>query len=165
MVVPALDISRAAGVLLERTSTLDIGRMAMLEVGPRTPGLSVIETDDGELWMIASGWPVLPGQTVYLGGFVDSRIEGAQTPIPAGIVKGMWFSADVAPGAGQTFTYTLMKNGIATACTFQLTGAQRKGKSIVQVVCADQDEICVRAQVSAGAEQANHNGSLHFVPN
>lgn len=163
----ALDLSRSSRIeVADRVSRLELGRIAYLEVEALNAGgwSTVIPTDDGELWMISSGWPVNPGQTVYLGGFVDSRIEGAQTPVPEGTVKGMWFSADGGPGVGETFTYTLMKNGVATACTFQLTGSQRKGKSTVEVACADQDEICVRVVASGGAAEAIHNGSVHFVP-
>jgi len=153
-------------LLLERGTTLDLERTTCLELSAfRLPGgIPTIVTGDGELWMISSGYPVDPGQTVYLGGFVDSRIEGAQVPVPEGVVKGMWFAANVPPGSGQTFTYTLMKNGLATACTFTLTGSTRKGKSAVEVTCGDQDEICVRVQASAGAASANHNGSLNFAP-
>lgn len=145
---------------------LEVDRVTALDLGPFAArgSLPTIITGDGELWMISSGYPVGPGETVYLGGFVDSRLEGAQTPVPAGIIKGMWFSANVAPGSGQTFTYTLMKNGLATSCTFQLTGSQRKGKSEVEVECADEDEICVRVQASGSAAAANHNGSIHFAP-
>lgn len=145
---------------------LTLDRLSALDLAPffGRAAFPTIVTSDGELWMISSGYPIAGGQTAYLGGFVDSRIEGAQVPVPAGVVRGMWFAASAAPGSGQSFTYTLMKNGVATACKVTLTGAQRKGKSTVEVTCSDQDEICVRVEASALAAEANHNGSINFVP-
>ena len=126
---------------------------------------SVVTTTDGELWMIGGIWPIDPGATVYIGGGgPDTRMASAQTPVPQGTVKRLRFGADIAPGSGQSFTYTLLKNGVATSCAFTVTGSTRKGGSDVEVSCSDGDEICVRVVTSAGAQKANHSGSLQFAP-
>ncbi len=115
--------------------------------------------------MIGGIWPIEPGSTVYIGGGgPDTRLEAAQTPVPQGTVKRLRFGADVAPGSGQSFSYTLFKNGVATSCTFAVTGSSRKGGSDVEVTCNDGDELCVRVVTSAGAQRANHSGSLQFAP-
>lgn len=126
---------------------------------------SVVTTTDGELWMIGGIWPIGPASTVYVGGGgPDARMESAQTPVPPGTVKRLRFGADTPPGSGQSYAYTLFKNGVATSCTFTVTGSTRKGGSDVEVTCNDGDELCVRVVVSAGAPQANHSGSLQFAP-
>lgn len=115
--------------------------------------------------MIGGIWPIEPGSTVYIGGGgPDTRREASQTPVPQGTVKRLRFGADVAPGSGQSFAYTLFKNGVATSCAFTVTGSTRKGGSDVEVACNDGDELCVRVVVSAGAQRANHSGSLQFAP-
>ncbi len=113
--------------------------------------------------MIGGIWPINPGATLYIsGGGPDPRIIG--TPVPPGTVKRLRFGADIAPGAGQSYAYTLFKNGIATACAFTLTGSTRNGGSDIEVACNDGDELCVRVVTSAGVPAANHSGSIQFAP-
>lgn len=162
-----LDIPRAAQLALNRGALLELGRVSYLEVTgfvrSRATWPTVIVTEDGELWMIGGIWPIRPGATLYLsGGGPDPRIIG--TPVPAGIVKRIRFGADQPPGVGQSYTYTLFKNGVATSCTFTLTGSDRKGGSDVEVACGDEDELCVEVEVSDGAPLANHSGSIQFAP-
>lgn len=151
----------------ERSSRFSFSRVSYSGVADFVSPVkwTIVQTADGELWMIGGIWPIGPGETVYIGGGgPDTRIEAASTPVPAGVVKKLRFSADVPPGVGQTYTYTVMKNGAATACTVQITGNQRKAKSDVEVVCQDEDELCVRIQTSPGAPQANHKGTLQYAP-
>lgn len=164
-----LEVSRASFALVDRSSLLSLERFSYLEVsgllGGRGAWPIVVVTDDGELWMIGGIWPIGPGKTVYIGGGgPDARRDAARTPVPQGTVKRMRFGADVAPGAGQSFTYTLFKNDDPTSCTFTVTGSTRKGGSDVEVTCSDGDELCVRVVTSAGAQEANHSGSIQFAP-
>lgn len=122
---------------------------------------------DDEVWMIGTGTTVVPGTKVYVAsGVLDTTVEGGEAPVPAGQVVGLYFGASAAPGPG-TFKYTLFKNGVATLCTFTLTGSgeeNRKGKSAVEVPFADGDWLSVEIDVSGTAARASHNGSLRFRP-
>lgn len=162
-----LDISRPSVVAFDRATRLGLERFSRLEVSAfviRTTSWTVIVTEDGETWMIGGIWPVEPGTTVYIsGGGPDSRVIG--TPVGPGIVKRLRFGADQPPGVGQSYAYTLYKNGSPTDCTFTVTGAStRKGGSDVEVTCGDGDELCVQVVVSAGAPLANHSGSIQHAP-
>lgn len=164
-----LEVSRASFALVDRSSLLSLERFSYLEVsgllGGRGAWPIIVVTDDGELWMIGGIWPIGPGETVYIGGGgPDSRMASAQTPVPQGTVKRLRFGADIAPGSGQSYAYTLFRNGVATSCSFTLTGSTRKGGSDVEVACSDSDELCVRVVTSAGAQEANHSGSIQFAP-
>lgn len=162
-----LDVSRPSLAVLERATRLRFERFALLEVSTYvargTSWPTVIVTEDGELWMIGGIWPINPGATLYIsGGGPDSRVIG--TPVPPGIVKRLRFGADQSPGAGESYRYTLFKNGSATDCTFTVTGSTRKGGCDVEVTCSDGDELCVEVVVSAGAPLANHSGSIQHAP-
>jgi hypothetical protein len=164
----SVDISHASALELEQGSRLGVSRVSYLELtgitrAPSAWSIIVVVTTDGELWMIGGIWPISPGSTVYISGNgADTRLIA--TPVPQGIVKRLRFGADLAPGIGQTFTYTVFKNGIVTGCTFQVTGLNRKGGSDVEVTCNDQDELCIQVVTSAGAPQADHSGTLQFAP-
>lgn len=161
-----LEVPRASFAMVERGTLLAFERFSYLEVSGLLGGRGswpVVILDDGELWMIGGLWPIGPGKTVYInGGGIDSRIIG--TSVDAGTVKRIRWGADQPPGAGESYRYTLFKNGVATACTFTVTGSTRKGGSDVQVVTADGDELCVEVVTSDGAPEANHSGSIRHVP-
>mgnify|MGYP005839415953 CR=1 FL=1 len=122
-----------------------------------------------EVMLVGSAYPVRPGETVFVGAFVDAR-AGATHPMPPGTVVSMRFRAidengdAVAPGDGEFFRYTVMKGEAATLCEIELTGAQTQGKSNVPVSVEDMGQLNVRIQVSGGAPEASHNGSLRFAP-
>lgn len=129
----------------------------------RQPTWSILITTDDEVLITGGIWPVTPGTTVYISGNgADERLMGT-TGVP-GLIKRFRYGADVPPGPGQTYTYTIFKNGVATASSFVVTGSIRKGKSDVQVTCNDEDELCVKVEVSAGAPLANHSGTIQIAP-
>lgn len=113
-----------------------------------------------------SNFAVEPGVTTYLTpAGLDDDIDEAREPVPAGTAGRIVVEATAAPGIGQTFIYTLLKNGVATALTVTLTGAQTKGSSpATDVAFAQEDTSALELQTSAGAAQAKHKVTGKFTP-
>lgn len=161
-----LDIPRVSMLPLDRGALLTLERRSYLELEAYVPGRAswtTIVTEDGEVWMIGGIWEIEPGSTVYIngGGLKPTPIG---TSVPPGIVKRIRWGANLPPGAGESYRYTLFKNGIATASTFTVTGSTRKGGSDVEVTCVDGDELCVEVVVSDGAQRADHSGTIQQAP-
>lgn len=60
-----------------------------------------------------SGFQVTGNSTIYLAQGSDSTEAEVRIPMPACTMKEMRVASSIAPGTSQTFTYTLMKNGVA----------------------------------------------------
>jgi hypothetical protein len=104
---------------------------------------------------------VAAGATVYLGP------NGLANPFSAdsvwiagriGIVRECYSAVTAAPGAGQSFTYTLFKNGSATAMTWTISGAGAfsGNTSSNNVTVQPDDFLDIRLVTSAGAAAAKH---------
>lgn len=73
----------------------------------------------------------------------------------------MYVHTSLAPGGVDTIVYTLMINGIATALTVTLTGANVTGADLVNIVqVAQGDTYSVRSVTSAGV--ANQTSGVTF---
>jgi hypothetical protein len=75
-----------------------------------------------------------------------------------GIVRECYSAVNTAPGAGQSFTYTLFKNGSATAMTWTISGAGAfSGNTLSNNVTVQPDDsLDIRLVTSAGAAAAKH---------
>lgn len=79
---------------------------------------------------------------------------GAEIVAPrAGKARRMYARVQVAPGVGETFTFTLMKNGVATALSVVIAGALLKeAENLTDSVSVDEgDKLQVRVTRSTGA--------------
>lgn len=114
----------------------------------------------------ASGVTPAAGTTGFLGGpgYNAALNLVAWRANRNGVITNIQAVVDVAPGAGQTFTYTLMKNGVATGLTFTITGAASftGASSAASVTMAPNDSFAIRLQTSAGAGLAAHGYSVKF---
>ena len=82
-----------------------------------------------------------------------------------GVLQHMWTYSGVAPGAGETFDYALMLNGVATGLATQHAGAAvRKASDLVdQIAVVPGDEINVRITTSLNAAVTRHSAMMEFV--
>jgi hypothetical protein len=118
---------------------------------------------DLELVFGNSGFPINPGETLYIGTIVDADVDAASIPMPECTLTQVRFACKTAPGIGQTFTYTIMKNGVATSLTGQISGSGRSvTASSPSVTFSAGDTFAVRVVASGGSSTCNHSysGSL-----
>lgn len=124
----------------------------------------------GEKFKARSVGTIGPGTTGYLAewgqtGGEDDAIWRAPCP---GRVIGITAYPTNAPGASQTFIYTLRKSFADTAFVVTLSGASAFGgdnwSATGGIAYAAGDPIAIKLVTSAGAAAARHNVILHFVP-
>ena len=107
--------------------------------------------------------PPAAGTTSFIGAAVSTSDNAASWRMQrAGVVTELRMYPSDAPGAGQTFTYTLMVTGSATSLTGTASGTG--GFSVVAaspaVNVSAGDAVCIRIETSAGATVTNHSGSI-----
>ena len=110
-----------------------------------------------------------PGGTTNFmgGGIVDTTVEAnMQLPLPfACTVGNLYAAASTAPTAGQTFTYTLRKNGVDTAVTCQIANTATSANDVANTVAfAAGDLITLKVVTSASAVAAAHNAAVRLIP-
>jgi hypothetical protein len=123
-------------------------------------------TTDGSL-NFSSGATVSAGSTSFLGfGAISGAAFSSQQFLSAThTVVQLIAETTGAPGSGQTFTYTLFKNGVATALTVVLSGAGFQESSTATTVIEDVSNdasYSVQLVTSAGASVASHSVQAVF---
>lgn len=70
-----------------------------------------------------------------------------------------------APGASQSYTYTVRINGVDQALSCQTTGtSQFLSKLVSSVYCAKNSRISIKLTSSTTAQQSGHRGYMKLVP-
>lgn len=116
-----------------------------------------------------SGNTLIPNVTRYAnpGGSVFHAAEGdARMRIPFDcVIRLLYCRSEFPPGAGDTYTYTIMVNGIASILTAQIAGAAAvEGNDLVNAVAvAAGDELTIRVVTSVGAAQGYHLWSWEIL--
>jgi len=113
--------------------------------------------------ILGTSSPALPAKTLFLG-LLDSETEASVLlPLPACSIVEIDFYSTVAPGAGQSFAYTLRKaaagvfTGSDQAMTTTISGATAKEARVTgSVAYSAQDKFSVKLVTSASAAQAMH---------
>jgi hypothetical protein len=102
--------------------------------------------------------------TLYLGLFEDSTEARVSVPVPAGTVAALVVRSSAAPGAGKSYTYTVMKNGVAQAMAVTVSGDGEQGGSTTAngFTCATGDRLSVRLVADSGAAAAHHRYSVRY---
>jgi len=96
---------------------------------------------------------------------IDTDLIDANEPVPAGTAGLLTVGVNAAPGAGETFTYTVMKNGVATALTVAISGASAtKANVATDVAFAQDDDLSVKIVTSSGAAVTKHKATLKYTP-
>ena len=100
-------------------------------------------------------------------GATEQAVVGrVRTPVSqAGVIDRLYALVNAAPGAGETFTYTLMVNGLATALTCQIAGAAAvAANDVVNAVPVAQGyDICLRLVTSLNASIQLHKWCFRFT--
>jgi len=75
-----------------------------------------------------------------------------------GVVRACFSAVTAAAGAGQSFTYTLFRNGVATAMTWNISGAGALSGSTSTnpITVQPTDSLDIRLVTSAGATASKH---------
>jgi hypothetical protein len=124
-----------------------------------TPGVNVSSKSPSA---IASSSGITSGVTTFFGCLGTSTNVNSSPFYQSkpGIISDLWVACDTAPGAGQSFTYTVCVNGTPSAMTATISGASSflAYTSANPVAFSNADAITVRLVTSAGAATANHRG-------
>jgi hypothetical protein len=135
--------------------------------GPiRVSGSTLDISGDRMIHWTATG--VGAGATVYpsLGANTAENIAYQSMERRYAVVK-MYTATEVAPGAAQSYTYTLRKNGVDTAVTAASAGAASLSAQITttvpQVIFAVNDTLTTKLVTSAGAAVTAHRGYAVLV--
>lgn len=113
----------------------------------------------------SAGSTIAPGATRYMTAVDDFAALPVQMPMVPRATHAleMIVQCGTVPGAGQTFTYTLMINGVASALTAVIadTGSfQTVGRGPVSV--AKGDALSVRVVASASAALSTHRALVNL---
>lgn len=104
--------------------------------------------------------------TVYLGTFEDAADSVVSLPVPAGTVAAIQVRASAAPGAGKSFSYTLMRNGVASSMSVTVSDSSQSGvTSVNPVSCSVGDRVSLRLVADSGASAAHHRFTLRYSVN
>lgn len=102
---------------------------------------------------------IAPSLTRYLGAVGATEFSN-DAPYIVGrrsVVNNIYAAVNTAPGASETYTYTLMKNSVATALTFQISGASSySGQASGAITVLPNDTLELRVETSSGAAYAKH---------
>lgn len=120
------------------------------------------ETSQGvEVIFGNSGVPVTAGKTLYIGTILDSSESAVRIPMPAVTITELYVACSTAPGSNQTFTYTVMKNGVATALSAQISGSGVSSSDTGESISFSAgDTLSVRVVTSAAAATAYHSYAI-----
>ncbi|TRC78503.1 SGNH/GDSL hydrolase family protein [Mesorhizobium sp. WSM4310] len=132
-------------------------------------GLSSPKRTSGVKTMLALtsvGGTVAAAATAYLGSYAAAAALSSAITIPyAGVAKNLRCLASVVPGAGQSYTYTLMVNGVATILTCVTGAAVLVGADTLNMVAvAAGASLSVRVVNSATGAVATHQCTVEIDP-
>lgn len=127
-----------------------------------TWAMRIVGTTDGESVIIGSCFnnaTLAAGQTRYLSPMAASTLDATETNVycimpTAGVFDNLYVASDVAPGAGETYSATLVLNGVdqslvATISNPSTSGTDTNGAHAVAVVAGD--KVSIKMVASAGA--------------
>ena len=81
------------------------------------------------------------------------------------VISELRANTDIAPGVGETFTYTLMVESAPSALTCQTVDPNLESQDLVNEVRVNEDDrLALRLVTSAAAGLAIHRWSLKIVP-
>lgn len=103
-------------------------------------------------------------QYIGVGCAVQANPNWASFRIPyAGILRNMYARASGAPGAGETFDYTVYINGIVTAITCQTVNPNLESDDLVNQVAVNAgDYVCVEVITSLAAAAQLHSVGIEL---
>ena len=110
---------------------------------------------------IASNTVISSGATVFFG-CLGTSVNVNSSPFyqtKPGFISDLFVACDTAPGAGQSFTYTVCVNGTPSSMIATISGASSFSAYVLNTIpFSNADAITVKLVTSAGAATANHRG-------
>ena len=121
---------------------------------------SVIGSQSGNTTGVNMTRYMNPGGSILHNNDIDARMRIPYTCT----IRNLYLRSDVPAGAGETFIYTIMLNGIATAITGTIGGAAAvEANDLVNAIAvALGDEISLRIVASLNAAVAYHSLSIEL---
>lgn len=119
----------------------------------------------GQLALFGRAMAVAAPTTVYLGlsSSATEADEAIVVPV-AGVIKNLFVLSDGAPTVGQTYTYTVRKNGVDQTVTATISGAAVSANDVTHnFAVAAGDSISVKLVTSAGAAVTSHHFGLQVT--
>lgn len=170
----AIDGGGVASALTYGQGTLD--RDTLVQPGQAIDGRAV----PGVLYYVTDGAAVagVAGLMQFHGdnlpanytGYLTSRgvktaIGQGRVVVDGGVCGSLYVEATSAPGDGESYVYTVLKNGLATGITVTISGDSETVDSIETDVSFDaEDTLAVRVVTSSGAAQCDHNATAKYTP-
>ncbi len=157
----ANSVSRLIGF---ETST--VHRVVLLQ----TDGTSAVQHASARINFTAADSALTAGNTVFMGPWATGATElvYVQQIIPfKATITNLYVKSNTAPGAAQTYTFTLMKNGVAQSLDAVMSGAgETTANNTSRAIDVEPgDYISLRATASAGAaNNPTQVGSVAIVP-
>lgn len=107
---------------------------------------------------------ITAGQTIYVGLFEDADFNDVSIPLPAGQAVHLIAEANAAPGSGETFTYTITRNGVDTSMSVTVSDLATSGSTIANPVTlsTNGDKLAVKIVTSSNAATAKHRFSIRY---
>jgi hypothetical protein len=123
----------------------------------------------GDKFDLISTSTVAAGSTVYFGpaGQFTTINNSEWVPSTACRIVGFFVASASAPASGQSFTYTVVVNGVDTAMTATTSGASSfiaQNFTSTSIAVAKNNSITLKLVTSAGASATNHRGYIITVP-
>lgn len=102
-----------------------------------------------------TGFEVDAGSDLYVGTIVDSQREAIWIPLPACSMTTFYVASSVAPGTGETFTFTVYKDTVATAMSTTISGSGTSASyNSSSITFSAGEKFSVRIVTSSGAQTA-----------
>jgi hypothetical protein len=123
---------------------------------------SSLSFESSEGWFVGAGNLIAPASTVYLTQGGDVATEVMQFVAPKkGIIFGFDAQCATAPGAGQSFVYTVRVQGVDSGSVATITGASsfNATSGSITTFSAGQN-VSIKLVTSATANQSTHRASL-----
>lgn len=123
----------------------------------------------GDKFDLISTSTIASGSTVYFGPAGQTSVinNALWVPSTACRIIGFYVATGLAPGSGESFTYTINVNGVDTAITAASSGASSfvaQTFTAASVSVAKNEPITLKLVTSAGAVATNHRGYIITVP-
>ena len=168
----AADFSKLAGITSTKQTEWDTAYTQTRQWGGGATGLdaATARTNLGlssipVLLPVVAASNLAAGSTFYfgpLGPQTTNTLAPWSIAGKTGTITGFQISTGAFPGSGQTYTYTIFKNGSATAITGTITGGASNTISVTggSVSVSGYDNFQLQLVTSAGAAATLHSGNV-----
>ena len=119
-------------------------------MSPRTGGTGSIKLEHVPFTTYIQ---IAAGQTVYMThGTLGAAIAPRFIMIThAGLLRNLYARSHANPGGAETYVFTLMLNGVATALTCTIVAGNVANDTVNAVQVVPGDYVCIRCVASGGA--------------